>query len=271
MEAELPWKTFLVLTAAAIGCTFRPGVLSISDGGENNSYDCNCQCGPAPVTQTYFVAGSTDDAEEYVGSGDINIDSSDLEMTWEDDLPQSQQLVGIRYRNLGIPQGATILSAQIQFTVDEATSAATSLQIQAQASDNAPTFSAATFDLSARPRTSASVPWVPNPWPTLDVAGPDQLTPDLAPVLQELVNRPGWTPASAAALIITGTGWRVAWSWDRSPTNAPRLIVKYQEPGALTVNLSTCVTPELNANLDGGRLPSDTAAWLRLASHAHAA
>ncbi len=251
----MDWKWSLVLSAA-LGCGFEHGVLVEPDGGQDNAYEVNCECTPPPVTQTFTVATSSDDAEETVSSGNMDLASSDLEFTFEGGSASGQQLVGIRFGPLGIPQGSTILSARIQFTVDETTSTATSLQIQAQATDNAPTFTAADDDISSRPRGSASVAWTPPPWNVLDVAGPDQLTPELAPVLQQLVDRLGWNPESAAAIIVSGTGLRVAWSFDRSPANAPRLVVQYQEPTPVQVTLGVCVPPELNPNLVGGHLPT---------------
>lgn len=203
--------------------------------------------------QTVAVSSGSDDAEEYEFVGLMNVDSTDLELTLEDNI--SRQIVGVRFASLGIPRNATILSAQIQFVTDETSTAPTNLTIAAHASDNAPAFSATDFDISSRPLTTASVVWSPAAWTTLNEAGPNQRTAELAAVLQELVGRAGWTPDSSAAFIIRGIGHRVAWAYERNPGNAPRLIVQYQEP-ALTVNLSTCVTPAFNPNLDGGVAPS---------------
>ncbi|MBX5484560.1 MAG: hypothetical protein IRZ16_22280 [Myxococcaceae bacterium] len=254
-EPSVPWKTFLAIAAAAIGCSFEHGVIAIDDGGEDNTYECGCDCGYPPVSNTVAIAAASDDAEEFVASGIVLLNSSDLELTYEDGLIGSKQLVGLRFGALGIPQGSTILSAKIQFTVDEPTTSGLTLAIAAQAADDAPTFTAANFDLSSRPQTTASVPWSPPPWTTIDEAGPAQLTPELAPVLQELVNRSGWTATSAAAFLISGDGHRVARSFDFSPALGPRLIIQYQEP-AIRVTLATCVPPELNPNLDGGVAPT---------------
>jgi hypothetical protein len=254
------WLLF-ALTASAIGCSFEAGGLAV--GGRDNAYDVSCDCAPMAVTQALSVVGETDDAEEDVASGSVDLTSSDLELVEDGGDPQ---LVGIRFASLGIPRGAVLLGARIQFTVDETTEAPTSLEIRAVAADDAPTFTDADGDISSRPLGAASVPWAPAPWTVLDEAGPDQLTPDLAPVLQELVDRPGWTQDSAAAFVITGTGQRVAWSRDRSLAGAPRLIVEYQEAGVL-FEVSACVPPDLNPNPGvGGHAPTPAELDLDLAT-----
>jgi hypothetical protein len=96
--------------------------------------------------------------------------------------------------------------------------------IQGQAADSAATFTFAGFNVSSRPRTVASVPWSPAPWGVLGEVGPYQQTPDLSPVIQEIVNRTGWARKSLA-LIITGTGHRTAMSQDAG-TGAPVLHVE---------------------------------------------
>lgn len=44
----------------------------------------------------------------------------------------------------------------------------------------------------------------------MGVAGPAQRTSDLAAVVGEVVNRPGWASGNALALLITGTADRTA-------------------------------------------------------------
>ncbi len=48
--------------------------------------------------------------------------------------------MGMRFNDLNIPQGVTITNALIQFKVDETNSGTTTLMIEGQATDNAPTF-----------------------------------------------------------------------------------------------------------------------------------
>jgi hypothetical protein len=55
--------------------------------------------------------------------------------------------------------------------------------------------------------------------------GVDQRTPNLAPVLQQVVDRPGWLPGAALALIVSGSGSRVAEAFDG--TFAPVLHIDF--------------------------------------------
>ena len=55
-------------------------------------------------------------------------------------------------------------------------------------------------------------------------------------MLQEIVNRPGWTSGNALVLIVTGSGTRTAVAYDKDSSEAPLLYVEYSpggEPEAL--------------------------------------
>jgi hypothetical protein len=169
------------------------------------------------------VAAGSDDAEERA-SGSMYLNSSDLELTYDGG---SNQTVGIRFNGMSIPQGATITNAYIQFQVDETPSDSTSLTIQGEAIDNAPTFINTSGNILSRERTSASVPWSPPPWPVIGEAGPGQRTPNISLVVQEIVNRAGWSIGNSLVIIITGTGERVAESYNGDQSGAPLLHVEY--------------------------------------------
>jgi PKD repeat protein len=173
------------------------------------------------------VAASADDAEQTVSNGSVNLTSSDLELIQD----SSNQVVGMRWPGLAIPQGATITAAWIQFVSKEAWSVATSLTLKAQAADNAGTFTSTTSNVSSRPVTNNGASWVPVAWAVGD-AGANQKTPDLSAVVQEVVSRPGWTSGNALAIIVNGSGHRTAWAYDGSPTQAPLLHVEFTSNGS---------------------------------------
>ena len=106
----------------------------------------------------------------------MDLTSSDLELGADG---STLQYAAMRFNNLTIPTGATILSAFIEFEVDETGSDPTSVLIQGQAADNAPAFSAVNFDISSRARTAAQVAW--NEIPAWMVISEKVQTPDLAP------------------------------------------------------------------------------------------
>ena len=204
------------------------------------------------VTVEVRVAAGSDDAEESA-SGSMALSSSDLELVRDG----SDQTVGIRYVGVDIPQGANIVNAYLQFQVDEGESEATALTIEGEAIDDAPTFTSSIGDISSRVRTYANEAWSPLPWTTLGEAGSDQQTPDLSQIIQEIVDRPGWSSLNSLVIIITGTGKRVAESYNGDQGGAPLLHVEYntglqnRAPGVDAGSNQTVTLPENSVVLDG--------------------
>jgi|GEM_PF-2166336 len=187
-------------------------------------------------TVTSQVAASSDDGEENA-SASMSLTSSDLELTCDtstNPCPTSspgKQTIGMRFAALGIPKSATINSAHIVFTGKEAQSETTNLTFKGQAADNAPTFTTASGNISSRSKTTAAVNWSNLPvWSV----GPTYQTPDLSPIMQEIVNRAGWASGNAAAIIVTGLGHRTAWSFDGNNASAAKLVVSYTAAGTPT-------------------------------------
>jgi hypothetical protein len=171
------------------------------------------------------VAVGSDDAEENVATGATSTTSTDLQMTT---AGTARQLVGMRFANLAIPPGSLITKAYVQFEVDEVSTGAASLRIRGQAANDALTFTKTSGNISSRARTTASVAWLPRSWPTVQVHGVSQRTPDLSRIIQEIVDRPGWVSGNALALIVSGTGRRTAES--SNGTYAPILHLEFQTP-----------------------------------------
>lgn len=174
------------------------------------------------------IATGADDAEES-SVGVMSLASTDLELVA--DGSKGNQVIGMRFTGIAIPPGATITASSVQFTTDEATSDPTTVSIQAQDADTAEAFTGANFNISARTRTSAAVAWSPLAWPTVGAAGADQRTPDLSSVVQAVVARSGWVSGNALAIIITGTGHRVASSYEKGTTVRARLHVEFTTTG----------------------------------------
>jgi choice-of-anchor A domain-containing protein len=173
--------------------------------------------GPGSVVSQ--ISSSMDDVEETVSGGSISTNSSDLELGADG----SNQIVGMRFRNITIPNGAKIVSAYIEFETDETGSAGTSVSIKGEAADNASGFGTNNYNLSSRSKTSASVSWNNiSAWNTLDEK---HKTPDLSAIIQEITTRPGWSSGNSIALFIEGTGKRTAESYDGESANAPRLVI----------------------------------------------
>ena len=196
--------------------------LTADDGLSSTSDDMTVSVYNSFSAVDISVNSSSDDAEES-SSGSMYLDSSDLEFTFD----QSNQTVGMRFTDIGIPFGSIVFNAYVQFKVDEANSVSTALTIKGEYSDDALAFGTANGNITSRSRTGASVPWSPPEWTTPGEAGPDQRTPDISSIIQEIINRPGWSSGNSIAIIIDGTGERTAESYNGDPTGAPMLYIEY--------------------------------------------
>jgi hypothetical protein len=167
--------------------------------------------GGGTVTLNRQIATGIDDAEQLPG---VKPDrgSSDIDLVV--DKGTTPQVVGFRFTGVTVPKNATITSAYVQFRTDTPSSGATSLVVRAQAHDNAPAFTSAVNNLSSRTTGSASAAWSPLAWATAGEAGTRQRTSSLVTVVQQVVNRAGWAPGNALVIIITGSGKRVADSFE---------------------------------------------------------
>jgi hypothetical protein len=222
-----PTSADLGLIDVKVTATDALGPLSASDSFQISVTDL---APPPPTVVEVRIAASTDDAEER-SSGSVSLTSSDIELV--DDDTSAGQTVGLRFAGLDIPQGAVITNAYIQFQVDETDTRATALLIRGEDTDNAATFSAASFGVSSRTTTASSVAWAPPAWTTVGEAGLDQRTPDLSAIVQEIVDRSGWLPSNALALVVTGSGERTAEAYDSAPAGAPLLHVEYLDAGSV--------------------------------------
>ena len=190
------------------------------------------------------VSADSDDAEERV-DGSVSLGSSDLELVYDG----GDQIVGMRFSGVTIPQGAIISGAYVQFQTDETHSDPTTLTIQGEGVDDALTFESSSGNISSRPRTTAAVAWSPAPWLTVGEAGPDQRTPDLAAVIQEVVDRPGWTSGDALVVIVSGAGERAAESYNGDPAGAPILHIEYTDAGTATPTPTNTPVPPTDTPL----------------------
>ncbi len=183
------------------------------------------------------INNTTDDAEEKVSTGKVSLKSSDLELV----VDASEQIVGMRFTNIKIPQRATITKAYIQFTTDEKDKGTCSLTINGEASDNAKTFNTTTKNISSRKTTSASVNWNPEAWNKEGESSVKQQTPELKTIVQTIVDRSGWKFGNSMAIIISGSGVRTAESYNGSASDAAKLHVEY--------STTTDISKEKNKNI----------------------
>jgi type IV pilus assembly protein PilY1 len=149
--------------------------------------------------------------------------------------------VGLRFPKINIPQGATILSAVIDFTPFAVDVNTPTLAIQAENVLTSASFSstgANTVGTRIASTTVGTATWATTAWSS---AAPSVYsTPDLTSLVQSLVNNGSWDPTNnALTFFITGSGGsgqHAAYASDGSLGFAPRLRIQIQGPaGRLTV------------------------------------
>jgi hypothetical protein len=136
----------------------------------------------------------------------------------------------LRFDSAGIPIGAEIDSAHVQFTAKGNTTANTvNLNIYFEDADD-PDEPSDRSDFLGRSKTSA-VAWnAVGGWSS----GVTYDSPELKTILQEVIDRPGWASGQAIQVIImdngsSGSAYRSAQSYDQSPALACELHVTYTE------------------------------------------
>lgn len=158
---------------------------------------------PAEATLNILIVDGGDDAEEYRGATDSRPDgymdrsSSDLELCTQ--ATDNKQMVGLIFRNVLIPAGATITNAYIQFTCDDNDNREGPLPIDIwgikEANTSAP-FLETLFNCTSRPNTTATVNWQAPVWLIKNERGPLEATPDLKEIVQEIIDLSGWIPGN---------------------------------------------------------------------------
>jgi len=228
----------LALFVVLVGC----GQILSLDAGDSvpanrNAILCSCDCdGPVDnaVPSANTIRAKEDDVVQLAGEGTANPFTATLGLGFG-------AHVGLRFQKLGLPPNADVTEAYIQFTAVFADGAPTNLEIFAVDSPNAEPFTAAT-NLTALNFINAPVPWPVKPWKANEFVEPER-TEDLSALVEAIVKKQGYTPDSAIAFVITGTGRRFALAKDGATKfPAPSLVIKYT-PRKYTKEFLACGNP----------------------------
>lgn len=178
----------------------------------------------ARTTVEVRISASSDDGEENSTTGAVDITSTDLNLPGS---PEGHDTVGMRFAGVTIPDDVIIVDAYIQFQVDEVSTGSSTIYILGGDLDDAPTIATDPYFISSQPLTTAYVAWSPANWTTPGEAGAGQRTPNLAAIVQEIIDRPGWVSGNALGFGVTGSGRRTAESYDGDPAAAPLLHIEH--------------------------------------------
>ncbi|MCH8215762.1 MAG: discoidin domain-containing protein [Planctomycetes bacterium] len=232
---------------ASLGMNLQ-SVRSLAVGVEGNGATGTLYVDDITLTQSaaepidaWRVSASTDDAEEHILDGGVmeSLTSSDLELGYEggNAAPANLQTIGCRWVGIAVPKGATITEAWVQFSADDINNPyhaqPVSLVIGGQLSPNPDTFSSALGDISSRPTTSAQVVWDIPQWMTVHAMGPEERSPDISSIIQEIVNQPDWSGEGIVLMFADNPanpseGTREAESFNGSASDAPLLHIGFE-------------------------------------------
>lgn len=175
----------------------------------------------------YQVSASEDDG--YAASDSLqNLGSDFLRAGLTSFAGSPYYMSGMVFRGVNIPQGAEIVSASLKIqSHDNRLDSIVYARIEAEAVDNAESLGGSRH-VGSLPRTSASVdwdhhePWAANTW---------YESPDIADVIQEVIDRAGWSPNNSLTILYSARddegGYRNFSSYDRGGDLAPKLEITY--------------------------------------------
>ncbi|WP_224994670.1 cellulose binding domain-containing protein [Cesiribacter sp. SM1] len=193
------------------------------------------------VAASFAINAGGDDVEQDANTGVMYTTSSDLELTRDG---TSEQIIGLRFTNVTIPQGAVITEAYLQFTVDEVSTTG-NVDVVLAVEDRENPLALAGFDYNLSSRLFAygdTLVWNIEPFAVAGQAGLEQRSPDMSGLLQKIINKENWKAGNAVVVAMAdplllnlpgysgNTGKRVAQTYDKSAANAARLVVKYEKP-----------------------------------------
>lgn len=141
-----------------------------------------------------------------------------------------QYAAGLRFRDIRIPQGALIKSATLK--ICSSTSGLTGqldAGIWGEAADDPEDFSWRKISQLTKTDSvvlwvwGASAPWTESTWYD---------SPNIATIIQEVVDRPGWKSSNAMVIVLGPTSYsgadRKIWAYDGYANRAAKLVITYQ-------------------------------------------
>lgn len=161
----------------------------------------------------------------------------------------SNDYVGVRFKNINMPQGATVLNAYLEFTAyQNSTSSGAQMTIRGVDQNDPNDFSPYyRYMLRNAPKTSASVSWTNiEPWYRNGV----YQSPSIAPVVQEIVNRSGWQRNNEMIIVMSDFNYahRGAYSFNGQPSGSTRLVIEFE--GNATPGSTSTVRQHLIGKVD---------------------
>lgn len=210
------------------------------------------------VTVTASPAQSSDDGVNFDTQTALNLAATQAELGYEPVINSASALSFVRFTNVAVPQGATILDAYITFTAeDNDANDVCAVTVRIEETDDAATFS--TYpNLMARLAVRPSLPvlrWPDPSWGTSiehwTAGGTYTTQNDCALIrrqVQGIVDRPGWASGNAMAFFFQDAGStqvplganRTFRTFDNLTGPPPELTVVYVNTSSTFGRAATC-------------------------------
>jgi hypothetical protein len=113
-------------------------------------------------------------------------------------------IAAFRFAGVPVPARARIRSATLWTVALLEGTRPIAVRYTGEATADSPQFVSVRHDLSRRPRTRAAVVDTPGPWPPLAYTS----SPELAAIVQEIVDQPGWESGNGLTLFVDDHGSR---------------------------------------------------------------
>lgn len=210
----------------------------------NAIFDVNAATDPVALSS---INSSDDDATENSTSGKVNY----TETTLDFNIDKDTDILGLRFNDLDIPQGAKITNAYITFSSYDTSVGDVKYSISGELVGDAQPFTGDKLsDRMALNITSNFAVWTPEDWtapsPLVDENGDpvppnSYVTSDLTNVVQEIVNLGDWCGGNSMAFFIQSpavqAAFRSAISYDGDDLYAPRIRIEFDaDPATIAAN-----------------------------------
>lgn len=221
-----------------------------------SSVDFSDTCLRDSITTT--IQNGTDDIVEAVGDGALDA-RSDLLSTH---VAGVEQMIGLRFAELSVPQGAEITDAYIQLSSEGFVEGNVDLTIDVESAGFAAGFDTSVANsVSGRTLSGSAVSWSDVP---KIIAGNSMRTPNLSSLVQSTVGRADWIQDNAIAFVVKvaagSTGERLFSSIDAPSGTTAKLVVNFQmdsttlagQPIQLRTGRQELIKTMLDLDADGG-------------------
>ncbi|MGJ8681985.1 PilC/PilY family type IV pilus protein [Paraglaciecola sp.] len=203
-------------------------------------YDESTANGCVKGSLSYQVSSQRNNAEERSDG----YQSTGSELTFRD---SSNKYIGVRFRNVAIPQGASIANAYLEFTAYQTSSSDyASFNISGVNEDDPGSFNNYTrYKLRDKSKTGA-VAWTNIPRWIKDYT---YQSPSITSVVQSIVNRTGWNSGNDMMMVFSNfVGIRGAYTYNGKPSGTARLVIEFE--GAATPGQTSTVRDHLISQVD---------------------